>query len=427
MDTTALKSEETLVETLRETKAMFLFFGFFCLYAVAFCVYSAVVINPIICQVFQIVGIVGMLYSVVSLTEWRFESKYFRNIFVLFISWQICTIFRNNNLEYKNIKDMLFGAESGLLLYFIPFIVLVKDKKALIKCVNGFLVIFGLCFVVLTVLFVKKILLLDQTNTADKFVFEVFVKILGLPVGFVILTARHQKKSSVLFAIFILVVEFVLAAYKARRGLLLLTSLQGLLGFILVFGRMSFSLKVVMLLGGLVLLGITYEGGFLRKGVGFDLLSERMTEDTRSGPEDCFYADFQRNDWIFGRGFKGEYYCPNIDLNDTTGYRKMIETDYLNIILKSGIISIVLMLLIMIPAVYLGLLKSRNSLGRASAIWILIWMVSTYPLTVTTFSLNYMLVWISIAICYSPTIREASDEKIKGWFSNEISFTNESS
>jgi hypothetical protein len=98
-------------------------------------------------------------------------------------------------------------------------------------------------------------------------------------------------------------------------------------------------------------------------------------------------------------------------------YRRGIETDYLTIILKGGIISLGLMLLIVIPAIIKGLFQSKNLISKAAAIWIFFYLIDLYPSPVTAFSLNYLLVWISVGICYSKEMRGLSDIKIKEIFS----------
>jgi len=141
---------------------------------------------------------------------------------------------------------------------------------------------------------------------------------------------------------------------------------------------------------------------------------ERGDEDTRTGVEEYFYADMQVRDWVIGRGMSGLVAAP-IDLDPSEehpGYRDGVETDYLTIILKGGMISLTLLLLIALPAIIKGLFFSKNLLSKAAGFWILLWLISLYPSTVTSFTFNYMLVWISIAICYSDTIRLSSEETI---------------
>ena len=145
----------------------------------------------------------------------------------------------------------------------------------------------------------------------------------------------------------------------------------------------------------------------------FSLLLQRVDEDTRTPVEMCLYSDMSPKDWLIGRGIDGKYYCPNIDENDLTGYRNIIETDYLNIILKGGILSIGLLLAIAIPAVIKGLFYSNNLLSKAAGIWIFLWIIDLYPATVYTFSLNYVLVWISVGICYNKAIRRMPESEMR--------------
>ncbi|MGN6298362.1 MAG: hypothetical protein ACTHM7_16345, partial [Ginsengibacter sp.] len=99
-----------------------------------------------------------------------------------------------------------------------------------------------------------------------------------------------------------------------------------------------------------------------------------------------------------------------IDLD--TDYRSLIETGYLQIILKGGLVRLILLLLILVPAVILGLFFSNNLLSKAAAIWILIALISLYPATVESFELQYIIVWISVGICYSKVIRRLPERQI---------------
>ena len=75
-------------------------------------------------------------------------------------------------------------------------------------------------------------------------------------------------------------------------------------------------------------------------------------------------------DWIAGRGITGQYFCPDIEEEQFNDYRSVIETGYLNIILKGGFVSLILLLLITIPAIIKGIFYSNNILSKAAGIWI---------------------------------------------------------
>jgi len=119
-----------------------------------------------------------------------------------------------------------------------------------------------------------------------------------------------------------------------------------------------------------------------------------------------------------GKGIDGIYWSPTGATED--GYRAVVETDYLQIILKGGMVSLGLLLLILVPAIFLGLFYSKNMLSKAAAVWILLWMFALFPATVATFSLNFLLVWISVGICYSKEIRNMPEEKVKELFHYKI-------
>jgi hypothetical protein len=125
-------------------------------------------------------------------------------------------------------------------------------------------------------------------------------------------------------------------------------------------------------------------------------------------------------DWIIGKGMLGEYYCPGIDSGDGTftAYRGVIETGYLQMILKGGILSLLLYLLIIIPAIIKGVFYSKNILSKAAGIWVFLSLIDLYPATVTAFSMQYLLVWISIGICYSKEIRNMPESTVVEILSN---------
>jgi hypothetical protein len=146
----------------------------------------------------------------------------------------------------------------------------------------------------------------------------------------------------------------------------------------------------------------------------FGLITNRIDEDTRNGVEDYFYSNMSVTNLAFGKGINGSYYCPGIDetQGSVTMFRTAIETGYLQIVLKGGFMSLILYLLITIPAIFAGLFSSKNVLSKASAVWIFLYTIFLYPTYVNMFSMTYIIIWISVGICYSKSMREKSDEEI---------------
>lgn len=105
-------------------------------------------------------------------------------------------------------------------------------------------------------------------------------------------------------------------------------------------------------------------------------------------------------DWIIGKGWNGQYFCPNIDRDQLTNYRNYIETGYLNIILKGGIISLALFAY-RDTGCHIMSLFLKNILSKAAGIWIIIAILEMYPRSIVGFDFHYLLVWISAGIGYS--------------------------
>lgn len=390
----------------------------FIIYSAAYTLTTTTTVSYIYCQLLESIGLVLIIPSAVKLIRWRFSSSYLRTLFFLYCCWQVTIIARGINLDYENIKLMLFDAESGLFRFLVPLILLFpKNLIYYNKIVIG-IICLSLVFIFFDILFINNLLDLNYENNNTKFTFEHFVKILSISSGVIFLTFPYQSKRTKYLAFLVLVVSLIFALIRARRALMFMTLSPIILSYILYLydRKKMFLILLIPYLISAFYLVVGFKSIDINNFKLFELFSERLTEDTRSGVEEYFYKDMSTTDWIIGKGINGKYFCPNIDLGALTNYRVMIETDYLNIILKGGIISLGLLLLIAIPAVIKGLFYSKNILSKASAIWILLWLIELYPANVTTFSLHYLLFWISIGICYSKHIRNLTEKTLKTSF-----------
>jgi hypothetical protein len=235
------------------------------------------------------------------------------------------------------------------------------------------------------------------------------------------LTYAYHPNRRKFLALLVIAVSAGFAILRARRALLFMTISPLVISYMLYLyaGKRKFLIVLFSLFIGTFLFFYGVKVYNENKYGAFSLITERMYENTRSKVEDYFYQDMSTQDWIIGKGINGQYFCPGIDLGNLTGYRSMIETDYLNIILKGGIISLVLLFLIAMPAIVKGLFYSKNLLSKAAAVWILLWLMELYPANVNSFSLNHLLVWISIGICYSKDIRNTPESTVVEILSNK--------
>ena len=121
-------------------------------------------------------------------------------------------------------------------------------------------------------------------------------------------------------------------------------------------------------------------------------------------------------DWVIGRGMNGQYLCPILDVSNDTWIQKHDRNRLFKYNFERWIGKLWLIVTYYSPAIFKGLFYSENMLSKAASLWILIWLFSLYPTTVTTFSLNYLLVWVSIGICYSKNIRNIPDDNLREYF-----------
>lgn len=135
----------------------------------------------------------------------------------------------------------------------------------------------------------------------------------------------------------------------------------------------------------------------------FKNMAGRMNEDSRSGVEEWFFADFASSpetDWFFGRGMDGGYYQLVTDelTGETTDNRQVIETGYLNMILKGGIVYDIVIVLIMLLAIRRGFAHNERIFIYMTII-LCTYFIDLYTTNpVCTFSVRSILFWFMISI-----------------------------
>jgi len=392
----------------------------FILYSASFALATTTSVNYVFCQLIQILGIILFVTTAIKLIEWKLDNNYLKILLFTYLTWQLIVIFRGFSFQYDDLKNKLFDVDSGVFRFFIPLILLFPKNLLYFKKAFKVIVILSILFIIYDILFRKNLLDLNYTNNDSKFTFEHFTRILSVPSGFILLTFFYHSARRKFLAAFVITLSVAFAIIRARRTLLFMNMSPLVISFMfyLYSGKRKFLILFFSLFIGSSLLIYGVKVYSENKSGVFSLITDRMYEDTRSNVEECLFYDMSTQDWIIGKGINGEYFCPGIDLNDKTGYRSMIETDYLNIILKGGMISLGLLLLILIPAIIKGIFYSKNLLSKAAAIWILLWVIELYPATVYSFSLNHILVWISVGICYSKRIRMIPESTLIKTLSN---------
>ncbi len=381
--------------------------------------YLIYIANELLC----FLGLAMVTFSLMASIRMKNSvNGYVKVIVALLIIWFYVLVAWSLPFEFDFIKAKLFIGESSLMAYFVPLVVFIPNKLKFIKKAMTGVVVLGVVYLLFLLLF-KDVIFKFYGNSVEnsRYVFEFCAKWLSLCVGFLILTFSYQSKKIKIFAIVLVLAMLLVAIFRARRAIMFMSLVPVLMAAIIYIAESRYKLLAIITS---VFIGIgvfffaiqAYESN--QSGL-FGNLESRIDQDSRSGVEDCFINDFTFTDWIVGRGFTGRYFCPNVDENnEVSGYRTMIETDYLMIILKNGSIYLAMLLLVLIPAVFKGIFRSQNILSKAAGCWILFWIICLYPANVFGFSMNYLLVWLSVGICYSKEIRNIPDAVLKEYFLN---------
>ena len=353
--------------------------------------------NYQIANALQALGIVLMFTTGIGLAKLKFDSDYLRVIYVLYCGWLLYVIWRGigDLADFDYLKLFLFEPFEGML-YFTPLILLFPPQFCLFKKFFDVITLFGIFYLILTVVFIKSLLTSELSGTTNDVV-ESFSNV-AFSCGFILLTLSYHKRKRQIIATLVVMLALLFAVIRARRGLTFMYGYMVLISFILFFFHSRAKILIITLTLCIGMAGALYISGTEKIG-NIKILQnfvERVDEDTRSYVENSFYNDMKEKDWIIGKGLSGVYFCPGVGDDPGVVYRRSIETGYLTTILKGGFISLGLLLLIAVPAIVNGLFYSNNILSKAAAIWILMSQINSYPGTTNAFTLTYLLVWVCI-------------------------------
>jgi len=400
-----------------------IFWAGYCIYVLAYCLGTTLLyISMIQIQVMQFLGIALVFYGAINIVKFRLKDPYLKTLFVVYFLWLMGILIRGIRFDFNFIKESIFDPGYGLFIYFVPLVLLFPQNFAFYRKLFNVIFLLSIFYLLFSGIFIKHVFDPDRRSTLAQGIVENF-STLSYPVGFMLLTYLYHEKKKKLFTFGVMMIMLLIAVYRARRGMIFMcvTTLLFYLMVYLIVSKKTFMVIylaiIIAIVGALYYSSLYNQSNF---GI-FNFLVERGDEDTRTGVEVAFNEDMSPTEWIIGKGMSGDYYCPNIDALDSTGYRNVIETGYLQIILKGGIVSLVLLLLIIVPAFIKGVFYSKNILSKGAGLWILLWIFYLYPTVSNGFSMHYMIVWTCVGICYNKKIRQLTDGQVKEFLSEKKS------
>lgn len=240
------------------------------------------------------------------------------------------------------------------------------------------------------------------------------------PMAMLLWAVPHMKKYE-RFVFYIITIMAILGALLGgRRSAAFSSIIYILIFFLMKYYRSNPRIFRKILVLGIISVGLVqlYETPQFQEFLGkyFEVLAGRIDSDTRSWAEDEMINDFNKSplDWIWGRGLMGTFHTDNSQLFNTSN-RDSIETGYLYMILKGGILLLIPYVFILLRSFYLGWFKSENWFVKYCSLIILFRLIQLYPGGHLMFNFHGLIIWAMIAICNNKVWRYQDDFQIDNY------------
>lgn len=303
--------------------------------------------------------------------------------------------------------DKLNGPDA-VLAYTLPFVILSLPNKKYFRSILEVLFFSAMLTVPIWILNITELV-------REEFLGEAIGVYLPFYCTVLLLFRRKISRGRRIAALAVFFIYLLLMTLNARRNVMVSLVLYFALAFLfgnlaLIRSNRKFFLGLVA--GFALLAGVFAAGWESLSSTVFRRVIDRATDDTRSQVEVLFMVDMARapvRDWIIGRGMDGSYYqlVEDKEENSITYDRKVIETGYLHMILKGGVVYVLLVLAFLFTAFVRGL-RSGLPLLRGLACFLLIYLIDMYMANpVSFFSVRSVIFWLIVSICFQTFWRKA--------------------
>lgn len=305
-----------------------------------------------------------------------------------------------------NIKDhvLKFISPEGVWLYLSPFVILSLPNRTYFKEIIRLFYRASLLTIPLWAINYKDLIATGEKNL---FLAEGIGARLPFLAGFLLALPAFFTRRQNLLIRFVWLAYFLLMLINARRNVSFSFALYGVIAYAFYLAskhsgktiNKAFSLFAVVVAGAFLVLNLSN----LTSGA-FKTMSQRADEDTRSGVTELFFLDYMKapaTDWIFGRGMDGTYYQPTVDeeTGEKTDGRGVIETGYLNIMLKGGISYDVVVLCFLLGAIFRSFTRRDGIVSVYIGVFLCTYLIDLYSTSpVIPYSIRSLLFWFCITL-----------------------------
>ena len=330
------------------------------------------------------------------------------------IMWIVLMMLRFYEGDIRHFHRLFFSSY-GFLCYISPFIVYLDiDSEKLKQLAKwGVINIIAYCCVVY---YFRDIFMVETAQELwTQFEEDEYYNYLNIGqlisfsyvyIGLFVIYGKMYYKTFI-FVLFATIIGIIVPLLLGRRSACAMVLIFVLLYFVLKLrSNFSWILISLMIFWGLYTLYITY---IVEIEQLFPILFDRLTDDTRTWAEQELYRDFENDYWsiLFGRGILGMYHSP------TYGPRTLIETGWLQMILKGGIVFLSLYLYILISSFIKGFFYSKNRLVNAMSLYIFANVLFLYPAGYLSTDLRMICLWICVGCCSCSSLRKSKTFDVK--------------
>lgn len=356
-----------------------------------------------------VLGII--IYYRFSIPSKPTPGRLFYPLVIIFLTWSVI-LFIAAGINFNNMFyiQRIFGQPHFIIPYILPLFLLYTRFN-----LEFFSEYFHYIFIlIIPAILIEMVIIftgISRNNWGEQIL---RISIFDLGSYFLLLTAHLSKKRYKFnIAFFYTLLMIFLLAQFGRRGsfleyILILAAMiimrlkSRLLSrndrFIIYFAVL-FLIIMLTTYGHLATSSYVFERGF----------SKDAFEASRGTVMEGFFLDFNStSDFIFGRGFEGTVLRSTLTGNEAD----YIENGFLVLLLKGGVLYLIPFLILLLRAIYLGLFMSNNDMVKALAYLLLIYIIIMFGYNLPLYSTKYIFMWISVSACFTPELRDASNEEI---------------
>lgn len=337
-------------------------------------------------------------FTLWSKKQLSFSRYNMRMLLIIFFGISVSILAR---VEWKNsLNDLIIHLLNSTVApqYVLPFVILPLPNYRYRRLIYS--ILFYASWLAVPIWFMNS-----QKLVQEAWFGESLGAYLPMISAFLLVFDENTTPKRKLINVVLYLTYLLLMILNARRNVVFYLIIFGTIAFYVNYvvnsakkQRRNFVILLISFILPITLLSMPfYEFEFMER------FNSRIKVDSRSVVEAFFMADYINapvEDWVIGRGADGGYYQKEYDLDHffIGDNRKVIETGYLNMILKGGFIYALAIVMIML-IVLIRLLRVKGRDAIALRLILLLFFIDLYAtLVVTRLDIKTVLFWLIISL-----------------------------